>query len=352
MLLVCPCIDGTVKEIGRIRVILCAASGTVVIHLFATVCTVQKSSQRIGFTHRINSSWRLTQLLSQFPCFFINNGFMGILKNQPFLFGVHYGSFVLIGLFMGTEVNRMPHIFRLRKNLCDNIAAPVIGIRKFFFAFPDTLILLAEINSRGFNLIVKEYTGNLIRTVALNGQAEDPADNCRRFFVNQPVVFVIRVFLVSVDRTVCGRLAGFTFHTNCSALLAAQVTKIPLVHNIQKRGKFVAVLIVAVHTVGNGNKVNIVLPEKYLGVKSGLEIITSRPAHIFHNDMSHLSGFDVGNQLFPRRAFKIPTTPTVIRIMGTVFVAHLCGIAFEVFFLIDNGVAIPGRFIVTGQSFI
>ncbi|CAN4038605.1 K(+)-transporting ATPase subunit F, partial [Dysosmobacter welbionis] len=25
-----------------------------------------------------------TQLLSQFPCFLINNGFMGILKNQPF----------------------------------------------------------------------------------------------------------------------------------------------------------------------------------------------------------------------------------------------------------------------------
>lgn len=109
----CQRIGGAIKEIGRIRVILCTATGTVVIHLFAAVRTVQKSGQRIGFTHRINSSWCLTQLLSKFPSFLINNGFMGILKNQPFIFGIFYTAFVLVGEFMGTEVDRMPHILRL-----------------------------------------------------------------------------------------------------------------------------------------------------------------------------------------------------------------------------------------------
>lgn len=77
-----------------------------------------------------------------------------------------------------------------------------------------------------------------------------------------PSVLIARLFLVSVDSTVCGRLAGFALDTNGGALFAAQITKIPFVHDVQKRGKFVAVLIVAVHTVGDCHKVNIVLPEK------------------------------------------------------------------------------------------
>lgn len=65
------------------------------------------------------------------------------------------------------------------------------------------------------------------------------------------MVLVLRVFPVSVDSTVGGRLTGFAFDTNSGALLAAQITKIPLIHNIEERGQFIAVLIVAVHAVGD-----------------------------------------------------------------------------------------------------
>ena len=74
-----------------------------------------------------------------------------------------------------------------------------------------------------------------------------------RFLVDQPVVFVLRVFLIAVDGTVGGGLAGFPFDPNGRFLLAAQVTQIPLVHDIEEGRKFVAVLVVAVHAVGNGN---------------------------------------------------------------------------------------------------
>lgn len=43
------------------------------------------------------------------------------------------------------------------------------------------------------------------------------------------MVLVLRVFPVSVDSTVGGRLTGFAFDTNSGALLAAQITKIPLI---------------------------------------------------------------------------------------------------------------------------
>ena len=249
---------------------------------------------------------------------------------------------------MRTEINGMPHIFGLGQNLSHNKATPIIRIWELLFAFPYTLVLLTEVNGRGFDFVIKKNTGNLIRTVALNGQAEDPADNGSGFLVDMPSVLIARLFLIAIDSTVRSRLARFALDTDGGALLAAQITKIPFVHDIQKRGKFVAVLVIAVHTVGNRNKVNTMLTEKYLGVKAGLQIVTTCTAHILYNDMSYLACFNICDQPLPRRSFKGSSTPTVIGIVDTVFVAPLCGIAFEVFFLIDDGVAIPGLVIVTG----
>ena len=120
-----------------------------------------------------------------------------------------------------------------------------------------------------------------------------------------------------------------------------------VLHDIEEGRKFVAVLIVAVHAVGNRNKVDAVLPEEYLRVKAGLQVITPRPAHVLDNDMVYLPGLDVCNELLPCRALKIAAAPAVVCIVPTVGVASLLGVAFEVFFLIHDGVAITGVVIVT-----
>ena len=56
----------------------------------------------------------------------------------------------------------MPHILRLGEDLSHDIAAPVIGIGKFLFAFPDALALLAEVHGRRLHLILKKNTGNIV----------------------------------------------------------------------------------------------------------------------------------------------------------------------------------------------
>ena len=117
----------------------------------------------------------------------------------------------------------MPHILRLGQNLPDHIAAPVIRVVKFLPAFPDAHSFFAKVNGGCFHLLVKEDAGNLIRAVSFNGQAEYPADNCGGFLVDQPVVFVLRVFFVSVNSDIGGWLAGFAFHTDSGFLLAAQI---------------------------------------------------------------------------------------------------------------------------------
>ncbi len=125
-----------------------------------------------------------------------------------------------------------------------------------------------------------------------------------------------------------------------------------VLHDVEEGGKFIAVLVITVHAVGDGNKVDAVLPEEYLRVKSGLQIVTPRPAHILDNHMGNLARFNVRHQLFPCRTLEIAAAPSIIGIVAAVGVASLLGIAFEVFFLIHDGVTIPGIVIVTALPLI
>ena len=166
------------------------------------------------------------------------------------------------------------------------------------------------------------------------------------------MIFVLRVLLIAIDGAVGSGLAGFPFDANGGFLLAAQVAKIPFVHDVEEGRKFVAVLVVAVHAVGNRHKVDTMLPEEHLRVKTGLQVITARPAHVLDDHMGYLSGLNVGHQLFPCGAFKISAAPAVIGIVTAIGVASLPGIAFEVFFLIHNGIAVTSVVIVTAQPLI
>ena len=68
--------------------------------------------------------------------------------------------------------------------------------------------------------------------------------------------------------------------------------------------------------------------------------------------MGDLTGFNICLQLLPCGTIEIAATPTVIGIVLDVRVASLLGIAFEVFFLIDNAVAIANLVIITGKSLV
>ena len=79
-----------------------------------------------------------------------------------------------------------------------------------------------------------------------------------------------------------------------------------------------------------------VLPEKHLGVKAGLQIITPCPAHILYDDVRYFPGLNIRNQILPCRAVKIAARIPVVGVVDKIFIALLAGVGFEVFFLIDD----------------
>lgn len=74
---------------------------------------------------------------------------------------------------------------------------------------------------------------------------------------------------------------------------AAAIAEIPFVHHIEKRSKLAAPLIIAVYTVGNGDKVDIPLPKYDLGVVADFKIITTDTAHILDIMMPYVDGITV-----------------------------------------------------------
>ena len=80
---------------------------------------------------------------------------MGILKNQPILFRIGYAVLVLIGFLVRTEVDGIAHIFRFRKNLSNDVSAPVIWVWKLRLVFPHPDAAFCPIDGRRFHLVVK-----------------------------------------------------------------------------------------------------------------------------------------------------------------------------------------------------
>ena len=171
----------------------------------------------------------------------------------------------------------MPHILRFLQHGADRKAVPVIGAAGVHGVLPAASAVACQIIGGALHLFLCEYLGNLMGAVPLHCKPEDPPHHGGGFLVHQPVVFVLRVFFVAIDGVVGGGLARLSLDTVCCRNLFGLVTQIPFVHNIEKGSKLAAVLFLAVNVIGDSYKMNPILPEHYLGVKAGLQVVSADP---------------------------------------------------------------------------
>ena len=91
---------------------------------------------------------------------------------------------------------------------------------------------------------------------------ENVAHNICRFFVYQPVVLFVRVFLKPVGNRVGDRLAGLAPYLVLRFLLPAAIAHIPFRHDVDEGREFSCTLVLAVHAVGNCDKPDPMLPKE------------------------------------------------------------------------------------------
>ena len=191
-----------------------------------------------------------------------------------------------------------------------------------------------------------------MRAFSLQAEAIDPADDLGGFLVDQPVILILRVLPVAVDGVAGNRQSGPSFRLKSSLYLAGLISQIPLVHDVQEGGELVSVAVVAVNAVGDGNKMNPMLPEEHLGVKARLQIVAPDAGHILDDHRTDQPGFNISDQPLPVGAVEIAAAPSVVGIVDDIAVAVLLGIGLEVFLLVYNGVRFSRELIVAGQTLI
>ena len=171
----------------------------------------------------------------------------------------------------------MPHIFRFLQHGADRKAVPVIGAAGVHGILPAAPAVAGQIIGGALHLLGCEHFGNLIGAVSLHRKPENSPHHSGSFLVHQPVVLVLRVFFVAIDGVVGGGLARLALDTVCCRNLFGLVTQIPFIHDIEKGRKLATVLFLAVDVIGDSNKMNPILPEHYLGVKAGLQVVSADP---------------------------------------------------------------------------
>ena len=68
--------------------------------------------------------------------------------------------------------------------------------------------------------------------------------------------------------------------------------------------------------------------------------------------MGHLSRLNVRHKALPCGTVKVAAGPPIVCVVDDIGVATLCCIAFEITFLVQNGVRVAREVIVTGQALI
>lgn len=212
----------------------------------------------------------LSATLYHFPSFAVNDCLMDALKYHVVFFRVFKPLLILERLGVGFEVDYIPHVLAGIENFIDGGFAPVIRavlVCAVFLSAPaDALAFPVFCGGKDFFLL--QPGGNAVFAHTVNAQLVNIPHNLGGVLVYNPLFGIVGVFDVAVER-LRERNTGGTAKPLRAAYLAGNVPCVPLVHNVSEGRKLIFSL-GAVHAVIDGDKADIVLWEKIVGVVAHL----------------------------------------------------------------------------------
>ena len=182
--------------------------------------------------------------------------------------------------------------------------------------------------------------GNLRRSQTVNTEGENLLHDGCGFFIDNPFLFVLRVFDIPVWWNGCQMFAGFSFALPCGTDLLGSIAGVHFVENIADRGKLVFSAC-AVYTVIDGDKVYAKLREKYIRIHTHLQIVAPKSAHILYNDALDFASLNIGKHTLEARTVEVRSRVAVILVIVTDSgIPMIFTVAFQNLFLIGNAVAL------------
>ena len=235
---------------------------------------------------------------------------MGILKRHPFLRGIFYHPFALIGRLECLEIRGLPYVGILLEHTGNRPCRPIIwGVRVVSFRVAGSLKFQC---GRGGNFSFLEDARNFPRPVALNAELENQLHYGLGFLVDDQAS--IRAPDVAIGRSDRDSFPGHSFVAEHRPQLFAGVLCVPLVHNVAEWGEVVVRLVFTVHAVIDRYKTDAQLRETDFRVKPYFQVVAAEPGHILDDHHTHQSGLNIGQHFLKPRPLEIRPGVSVILI--------------------------------------
>ena len=180
-----------------LAVILVSAAGAE-IQLCSAVGAVEEAGEHAGSSCFCRPAFVFPRFLYPFPLSLLNDGGLGVLKKPLVLNRVFHPLFEFQGLGIGLEVYGTARVLPTFQYPDDRFCAPLIKILRHGPAF-----LPGVIGGNGQHPVGCEDFGDLHGAFSGNAEVEDALYHLCRFFVHDPLLFILRVFYVPI-----GRIAG------------------------------------------------------------------------------------------------------------------------------------------------
>ncbi len=222
----------------------------------------------------------LPQLLYPVPLFLRNNGLLCTGQDEHILFGVGNALFELIGLGIGLEVADTTSVLHPFQDTNHRLLMPVTGTLRRGLTFTHSIEGLDR-----WHLVSFEDSGNPAWADSSNRQVKDTLDHWCGFFVQNPVVLVLRVRAVAIRRfphMFAAGAAGFHHGTD----LFTGVLGIKIVKKITKRGEII-VSTLTVHPIIDGNESHIIAGKNDFRITTDLQVVPSKTAHVLDDPSAY-----------------------------------------------------------------
>lgn len=145
-------------------------------------------------------------------------------------------------------------------------------------------------------------------------------------------------------------LAGHSLVAENRPYLLTGVLGVPLIDDIAKRSKIIAHLVIAVHSVIDGDKADAHLWKADFRVHPNLQIVPAKPGHVLDHHHIDQPRFNISHHLLKARAFEVGAGKSVIFINPVLRNPVAFAILGEDFNLVGNAVAVSFVLVITGES--
>ena len=320
------------------------------VQIAAAVCADKQAGEHIVFSVAGTAFAHLsTLLLYLLKHGTFNNGFVNILEHHPIFWVVMNPLLVLVGLGVGFEVQNITTILLLVQKMGNRGAIPLGGGARLGLSGTADAFL-NPVGLRRQDAFLFKLGGNLFRAKALQRHIKNAPDNLCSFFINDPMLGIVRVLDIPIGRK-SHRFAGVAFDFITDTAFLADVAGIPLIEQVSDGCQFVFSL-GRVDVVRNGNKSDVMVREKFFCQPSDLNIVSAQTGKVFDE---HSRGFSLFKLLH-----HFNETGTVHGHAGNAIIQKVnqIGIAFflcnfgEQFLLVANAVTLALQIIITGKTLI